>query len=122
MAKREPGFPAEYYPDTPVYEVVTNSDLTEGRGHRVSLGFFLDEAVARRFAEGKGLMGSDAEIEMRHETVVRVNGSFLRREGGSFILGEKISTEAVTRKELLRQQALMKLTDDEREALEIRIK
>lgn len=45
-----------------LYEVVTNSDLTEGKGHLVSLGFCSDIEVAAVNAIGKGVYGQDADV------------------------------------------------------------
>ena len=42
--------------------VTTNSDLTEGKGHRVFTSVCDIEASARRMALGRGVQGSDAHI------------------------------------------------------------
>lgn len=108
---------AEYYPNTPVYQVISNQDLTEGRGRAVTLGHFLDKRIAGNFAHGRGVMGTDAEVRTITATVVRLNGDDFHLEDGTYILGEKITTKPVTEEELLRQQALEKLTPAERKAL-----
>lgn len=45
-----------------VYAVVSNSDLTEGRGRPVTIAFCATPATAKRLAKKKGVAGSDAEV------------------------------------------------------------
>ena len=45
-----------------VYEAYTNSDLTEGRGHTVHIGYFTRETDALRAVRRKGVMGTDANV------------------------------------------------------------
>ena len=40
-----------------VYIVTQNSDTTEGRGRKIDIGWFLNEADAYHHAQGKGVMG-----------------------------------------------------------------
>lgn len=47
-----------------LYAVVSNSDLTEGRGRPVFIAYCKAEATAKRLAKGKGVMGTDADIRM----------------------------------------------------------
>lgn len=44
------------------YEAYTNSDLTEGRGRDVSIGYFTYEYDALTASYGKGVMGTDAVV------------------------------------------------------------
>ena len=44
------------------YEAVTNSDLTEGRGHTVSLGIYTERVDAEAAAWCKGVQGYDADV------------------------------------------------------------
>lgn len=46
-----------------IFIVYTNTDLTEGRGHQVPIAYAAGEATARRLAKGKGVQGSDAQVE-----------------------------------------------------------
>ncbi len=46
-----------------VYVVISNTDLTEGRGHPLPIHVCKIEATARRLAEKKGVMGSPANIQ-----------------------------------------------------------
>lgn len=45
------------------YAVISNTDLTEGRGYPVLLHLCEIPATAHRLASGKGVMGSPAHIE-----------------------------------------------------------
>jgi hypothetical protein len=40
-----------------IYEVTQNSDLTEGRGHQLTVGLFSDLVLAVKMAQGRGVMG-----------------------------------------------------------------
>jgi len=46
-----------------VFEVSTNSDSVEGRGHKVHLAYFVNHADAKLAAKGKGVMGTEATVE-----------------------------------------------------------
>lgn len=98
-----------------VYEVITNSDGTEGRGYPVSLGFFRNHADAVIQAHGKGCMGSNAEIESSSALVVETV------EGELFLVGARVCKDIDDLKkatrEAVRKRALEKLTPEEREAL-----
>lgn len=45
-----------------IYLVVSNSDLTEGRGRPINLAYCASQATAKRLSKKKGVMGSDAEV------------------------------------------------------------
>lgn len=45
-----------------VYEAYTNSDLNEGRGHDVTIAYFVNEGDAEMASRGKGVFGSDAHV------------------------------------------------------------
>jgi hypothetical protein len=47
-----------------LYRVTTNSDLTEGRGHTVLIGYTECQATAYRIAKGQGVQGSDAHVDL----------------------------------------------------------
>lgn len=72
-----------------LFEVVTNSDLCEGRGSRVSLGWFINKVSAKERARGAGVFGTDANIEEKSKWVLVIR----------------------------RKRALAKLTDEDKEAL-----
>lgn len=44
------------------YAVVSNSDLTEGRGYPVIIAVCEKKATAMRLAKGKSVQGSDADV------------------------------------------------------------
>lgn len=92
-----------------IYEMVTNSDRSEGRGVRVVIGRYIDQDVANVVAKGNGVMGTDAIVKSYHTTLV-----FL--EEGAYLLGETVdlSSEPI---EVTRERALAKLTDAEKKAL-----
>lgn len=46
-----------------IYEASCNSDSIEGRGYKVTIGYFEDEADAKHAVEGLGPMGmSDGDV------------------------------------------------------------
>lgn len=45
-----------------VYNIVSNTDLVEGRGKDIVLGCTENEITARRFAKGRGVMGCSALV------------------------------------------------------------
>ena len=49
--------------DSQVYVVTTNSDRTEGRGRTIPIGTYADIKNATEASAGKGVMGTDADIE-----------------------------------------------------------
>lgn len=46
-----------------LFKVVTNSDLTEGRGYPITLALTKLESTAIRLGKGRSVMGSDCEIK-----------------------------------------------------------
>ena len=46
-----------------LYVVMTNTDLTEGRGRQYPIAYSFNDFTARRLASKKGVMGSDANID-----------------------------------------------------------
>jgi len=81
------------------YEVITNSDLTEGRGRSVHVAYTTNDFTAKQIAKGKGVMGTDAEVRAINKTI-RVY------ETHSEYLGSK--------QEEIRKKALAKLTKEEK--------
>jgi hypothetical protein len=47
----------------PIYSVISNTDLTEGRGTTLYLGHFESESQAIEYGKGKYVMGSDAPVQ-----------------------------------------------------------
>lgn len=86
-----------------VWESYTNSDLTEGRGAHVHIGYFLSKKDAERAGVGQGVMGTDARVRQVGEV--------------SLIVYETFDEFLAIQKEEKRQQALAKLTQEERELL-----
>lgn len=94
-----------------LYEVKTNTDLTEGRGHEITLGWFLDPRVAARAGKGRYVMGSDCPApKARWREVVKF------ADGRMFLLGDPVDVR-VTSTEDLRASGLAKLTPEEKAAL-----
>lgn len=95
--------------ETWVHHVRTNSDLTEGRGAVVTLGVFADEAYAKEYAKGRGIMGTPADIKSEMHAVYSHGGK-------RYLQGAPLLEETdITCK--LRAAALAKLTPTERELL-----
>jgi len=44
------------------FEAYTDSDLNEGKGHKVTIGYFTNQADAYKAVQGKGVMGSDGNV------------------------------------------------------------
>lgn len=84
------------------YEAYTNSDLTEGRGRDVHIGYFEQEADAKRASQGKGVMGSDA---------------WVRKVSKEIFVFENYQEFEQRENEETRQRALNKLTVAERRSL-----
>ena len=95
-----------------VYRVVTNSDLIEGRGNAITLGWFLEHEDAVTASKGQGVFGSDAKIEEHQKPIVIVDGDAHKW----FLLGEQV---IVTYEDprVVKARALAKLTAKERKAL-----
>lgn len=56
-----------------IFTVITNTDLTEGRGYGVRIAYCVSESTAKRLAVGRGVMGCDADV--RKEKAYTRNGS-----------------------------------------------
>ena len=87
---------------TGVYEATGDSDLTEGRGPPRHIGYFTHEADARQVVKGEGAMGSTGYVK-RMDLRIEVYESLAEFEAG--------------RQRSIREQALAKLTKEERKAL-----
>lgn len=96
-----------------LHEVITNSDTTEGRGLRVTIGFFTDRARALQKGKGMGVMGTDADLKLHQAEPVVMIGK------RGFVLGREINVAPLTHdeKRSITKEALKKLTDLELEAL-----
>ncbi len=111
MSKQRPAEGTATVKHLTVYHVTTNTDLTEGRGGTVTIGYFLDEGIAKRAAKGEGVMGGDARIEQQQVTTVRI----LDRV---FLVGKEIHLSYDPPREV-RARAIAKLTPEERRALRV---
>lgn len=100
-----------------IYKVIGNTDTTEGRGSSVLLGTFLDMGAALAWAEGRGVMGTPADVRSEAAKIVRVGDR-------AYVLGQRVDTTIAEAKEAaladLRKAALAKLTTAEREALGVK--
>lgn len=101
-----------------IYEVITNSDLTEGRGARVSLGYFLQKSDACEKAKGAGVFGCDAEVSpafkwcLSYSVWIKTD----RVRQMVCVLGEEVMLE-YTDPNVLRKRALAKLSAEDLEIL-----
>ncbi len=93
-----------------LYHVTSNTELTEGRGSTVTVGWFLDRELAVRAGKGQYVMGTDCPIEMKPRRVARAE------DGTMWTLGEQITVTTELPAEV-RKRALAKLTAEERKAL-----
>ncbi len=93
----------------PVYEATTNSDSDEGRGSTVTLGWFLTLEDAQKCAKGKGVWGADGRVVTHHKEVALCGEKV-------FLLGSEVQKTYQDPKKI-RDQALSKLTEEEKEAL-----
>lgn len=97
-----------------LYNVVGNSDTSEGRGVSVDLGWFFNRMSARTFANGRGTMGSSATVKTETRKTVQIGPV-------TYLLGPVVfaSVEDAEhrQKESVRTAALAKLTDAEKLAL-----
>lgn len=96
-----------------VYKVMTNSDLTEGRGCESVSAVFDNELAATRYAKGKYVMGTDAPIRFEDASVVKLE------DGTYYLLGQEILTQYRDPDEV-RRCALAKLTLEERTLLGVK--
>ena len=99
-----------------VFQVIANTDTTEGRGSNYTVGWFLTEGVAKSAARGKGPMGTDARVEREQKDVVIVEAGGVRK---IFLLGPPVDASYEDPAEV-RRRALAKLTPEEREALGVK--
>lgn len=97
-----------------LYKVIGNED-EEGRGKAISLGYFMDEVSANRYAKGRGGFGSDARVELTPGRLAFVQVTYLTGKVAYYLLGDEV-TQARTKEEI-KAEALKKLTPEERNAL-----
>lgn len=95
-----------------VYYVVSNTDTTEGRGASVVIGRYIDNNEAINAAKGKGVFGTDAKVESSFHPMIRVGKKL-------YLLGAEVTplTTEEEKRQALREQALSKLSEEEKEAL-----
>jgi hypothetical protein len=93
-----------------VYRVMSNYDLTEGRGRQYVAGVYGSHAEATRAAKGAYVMGSDCPVEPIEANVVKVD------DDTYYLLGSQIVMKHIDPREL-RAAALAKLTDEDKEIL-----
>lgn len=100
-----------------LYSVFANTDMIEGKGAPVLIGVFLNGASASRWADGRGVFGSKASVREEQGRIVRVGGEL-------FVLGPRVNVSVEDAEEQerrkLREAALAKLTQAEREALGVK--
>lgn len=100
------------------YEVITNTDTTEGRGRNYTLGVCSNESAAKALAKGQGVMGSNAEV--RRTTFLRVQYNDHSGDLQDFyVMKSQDVTEHFDPEAEEREAALAKLTDREKELLGI---
>lgn len=92
-----------------LFEVTTNTDSTEGRGHEIHYGWYLTRAEAKRAGRGRYVMGTDCPIRQQTIEVVTIGDRM-------FVLGDEIDLKSEPPEEV-KARALAKLTEEEREAL-----
>jgi hypothetical protein len=59
---------------TYLFAAVSNTDLTEGKGFNIMLAACTLEATARRYAQGKGVMGGNANVNKI--AAYKINGAW----------------------------------------------
>lgn len=93
-----------------VYAVVGNTDSCEGRGSDICLGYYEVQADAEREADGKGVMGTRAEV--------RPQKCLWIADDEVLIISYGASVKVVTANEVAeKQRALAKLSPRERQLL-----
>jgi len=104
--------------DVVFYEVISNTDLNEGRGASVVIGRYMDSCDAEAAAKGQGVFGSDAKVESKTKrAVIAPNNEKDGRYGSrTFLLGEEIYSDFINLEDL-KKQALAKLSDKEKAVL-----
>lgn len=94
-----------------VFEVVINSDLTEGRGGDYVCARFFNEYAAKNFAKGRDVMGSDGKVQKGQVVCVPTGfGEKFYPVGSEVSVFKSIEDKA-------RTEALNKLTLAERKLL-----
>ena len=83
-----------------LYEAYTNSDLIEGRGNDVHLGYFKVQSDAEKASSGRGVMGTNAHVRL-----------------APILIYENFEEFAEVRAKDVREQALNKLSWEERKLL-----
>lgn len=101
-----------------IYVVWTNTDLTEGRGHQIPIGYAESPTTAARLADKRGVMGSNAEVQ-RFEAI-KHNGYWCAPVGIERPSEhDKVIDEANSRKAAALEKARqLGLTDEDLEALQ----
>ena len=94
------------------FEVVTNTDLTEGRGSDRVIAYVLDHELARAWASDKGVMGSPAQV--RAVDLYEVEGTYFPTHAAVKLLSPEDLQAAQAE---IRRKALRKLTAAEIAAL-----
>ena len=98
------------------FEVVTNTDLTEGRGSDRVIAYVLDPELARAWASDKGVMGSPAQV--RAVELYEVEGMYFPVHAAVKLLNHEDLQAAQAE---IRRKALRKLTAAEIAALGIAV-
>jgi len=97
-----------------IYEVISNSDLTEGRGSQIVIARFFDRNIAAHYAKDKGVMGTRAEVA---EGEVLAIGALKALEPTKYrVLGPVVPIYNDPT-DIKRQQALSKLTEEDKRIL-----
>lgn len=52
------------------FEIFANTDMTEGKGFPVSIGFASNLSTADKIAEGRGVFGSKARVEAVNKEII----------------------------------------------------
>lgn len=93
-----------------VFELVTNSDLNEGRGIPVSIGFCATQEDAKFVGLKLGVQGTPAQIKVSEGSVLDMNGQ-------KYLLVPMKTLPPEVKLRRLRESGLAKLSDEEKEAL-----
>lgn len=86
------------------WEVISNTDLVEGRGRDIVVGIYPTEAMALEMAKNAGVMGSPAEV--RKIKAVKLS------DGAQFAIGKPVTDSDAIKKQKI-EAALSKLTPEE---------
>lgn len=105
---------AGYVTQKRVWEVRGDTEMNEGRGPMYTVGYFVDEEIARKAGRAKCAMGTDARPEPKVLDVV-----VFRDEAGNERIGviKEFITLDYEDPEEVRQRGLAKLTSAEKKAL-----